>query len=888
MSSENNKDITEQEVHPEKPEQNKKIGQLLILEGHLKPEQLDTALDIQRKEKECSRLPLGKVLVKTGALSQEDLDASLRHPDLRKNVGSIAVEKKLVTKEDLEYCLKNKKPNQMIGSSLIENGFLTNDDIGELLAEQINSPKLGRLLLEHKQIAEKDLQAALKIQKTTRPLGEILCDLNMISAHDLNAVLDKYDKQVKIEQILLNLGYISDSILLYVQEEHDKTSAPIEDILLKKKIITKEQMQHALAKKYNLPFKHLKDFSYTDKIKETLSDLISQQFAEKNLVLPLSLTQNTFQVAIFNPEQIKALSDLNIHYKEYNITGVFITEEKFEELFEILYSEKLSAIAEDDDDEQSEDIDFMDIDLDENIEDSNETLDYGKQDIEAEELVNFILKYGILNNASDIHLEQDREGPKLRYRIDGIIQDMDVEWLRHKLPDKIGSIISRIKVMSNLDISERSIPQAGVFRINYYDKAKDEKFDLDFRIATCRAIVGENVTIRILDSRKANIGLENLSHSPHVIEPFKKMLKSSAGMILVSGPTGSGKSSSLYGALRYIYNPGIKIITAEDPIEYSFPGIMQTQTNLKINLTFSRLLKSFLRLDPDIILVGEIKDPETAAISFDAAQTGHLLLSTIHTNDSVSAVSRLADLEVENSRIASCLISVLAQRLIRKICPFCKSEYVPAEDEWGMLFSSYPSDLTFFRGDGCESCNFTGFKGRTLLSEIFVIDKEIGYSLSKGLGEADIKQMAIETGMKSMLQDGLLKLEDTTLSEILRAVPHDMIKTFQARNQAQNNADDLLEQLFGDSPSSKTIDLVAESFLIANPENEDHIIEKMFDKYSIICEHNKYKTDADIKLFNEFIKESFYQLKDSANCQSVSFTIRNINNAAEISAQPVT
>jgi len=888
MGSKNNNNITEQEIKLESSGENKKIGQLLIMEGYIKPEQLDTALGIQSQEKECASLPLGKILVKTGTLSQEDLDASLRHPDLRKNIGSIAVEKKLITKEDLEYCLKNKKSNQTIGSALIKNGFLTDDDIGQLLAEQINSPKLGRLLLDHKQIAEKDLRTALKLQKSTRPLGEILCDLNMVSPHDLNAVLEKYDKQVKIEQILLHLGYLTDSTLLYIQEEHDKTSVPVDEILLKKRIITKEQMQHALAKKYNLPFMNLTDFSYTDKVKEILSNLISQQFAEKNLILPLSLDKNIFRIALFNPDQIKFLADLKNQYKDYNITGIFITEEKFEELFEILYSQKLSAIPEDEEDEQSEDIDFMDIDLDENIEDSSDTLDFGKQDIEAEELVNFILKYGILNNASDIHIEQDREGPKLRYRIDGIIQDMDVEWLKHKLPDKIGSIISRIKVMSNLDIAERCIPQAGVFRINYYDKAKDEKFDLDFRIATCRAIIGENATIRILDSRKANIGLDNLGHSPHVIDSYKKMLKTTAGMILVSGPTGSGKSSSLYGALRYLYNPGIKIITAEDPIEYSFPGIMQTQTNLKINLTFSRLLKSFLRLDPDIILVGEINDAETAEISFDAAQTGHLLLSTIHTNDSISAVSRLTDLEVENSRIASCLLSVLSQRLIRRICPFCKSEYVPAEDEWGSLFGTYPSDLIFYSGDGCESCNFTGFKGRTLLSEIFVIDKEIGYSLSKGLGEADIKQMAIQSGMKSMLQDGLLKLEETTLSEILRAVPHDMIKTFQAQNQAQNNADDLLEQLFGDSPPGQTIDLVTESFLLTNPENESRIIGKMFDKYNIICEHNKHRTDADIKLFNEFIKENFYRLKDSTKCKSVSFTIRNVNNSAEISAQPET
>jgi type IV pilus assembly protein PilB len=364
------------------------------------------------------------------------------------------------------------------------------------------------------------------------------------------------------------------------------------------------------------------------------------------------------------------------------------------------------------------------------------------------------------------------------------------------------------------------------------------------------------------------------------------MLKTSSGMVLISGPTGSGKTASLYSALRYVYNPGIKIITAEDPIEYSFPGIMQTQTNQKIGLNYPRLIKSFLRLDPDIILIGEIKDSETATISFDAAQTGHLILSTIHTNDAVSAVTRLNDLNIDSSQISSCLLSVLAQRLIRRICPFCKVEYVPTEDEWKMLFENYPSELTFFRGEGCKSCNFTGFKGQVLLSEIFVIDKEIGYSLSKGLAASDIKQMAIEAGMKTMLDDGLSKLDQTTLSEIIRVIPHDMIKTFQARNQAQQNADDLIEKLFGTYPQSKNIELVTESFLIRKPESELYIMEKMFNKYSTICEHNNYKFNADIKLFYEFIKESYYQIKNRYSCQNVSFTVRNINNNAEISAHP--
>jgi type II secretory ATPase GspE/PulE/Tfp pilus assembly ATPase PilB-like protein len=375
-------------------------------------------------------------------------------------------------------------------------------------------------------------------------------------------------------------------------------------------------------------------------------------------------------------------------------------------------------------------------------------------DMMAEQVVDFIVRLGISKGASDIHIEQDRQGARLRYRTDGICKEVDIDWLNEKLQDMPNAVISRIKVLSNLDIAERRLPQDGVFRVNYYDPQQDRRFDLDFRVATCPAIVGENVTIRILDSRQANVGLENLNHSSHVLGPLKRLFKSAAGMILVTGPTGSGKSSTLYAALRYIYHPGIKIITAEDPIEYSFPGIMQTQIKPKIGLNFVRLLRSFLRLDPDVILVGEIRDTETASIAFDAAQTGHLLLSTLHTNDAVSAVSRLLDLDIEHNQVASSLIGVLAQRLVRKTCDVCKQPYNPPAEEWGLFFDTYPDHLTFSKGMGCKACGYSGYKGRTLISELFEINREIALALSRGISETELKRMAHESGMKTMIDDG--------------------------------------------------------------------------------------------------------------------------------------
>ena len=298
-----------------------------------------------------------------------------------------------------------------------------------------------------------------------------------------------------------------------------------------------------------MPFRHLKNFIYNEKDKENLSNLIERKFAEENLILPLKLDNNILQIAIFTHERLNFQDKLKKLYEDYKLELVFITDKKFDELFEILYSRRLSAAPKKDEEEPAEDIDFMDIDIDENINKKVETVDIDNHDIEAEELVDFVLKYGILNNASDIHIEQDRDGPKIRYRIDGIMQDMDVNWLKHKLPNKIGSIVSRIKEISNLDVTERRLPQEGVFRINYYDKEKGDKFDLDFRTATCRALGGENVTIRILDSRNSNVLLENLGHTPHILDPLKTMLKASSGVILIAGPTGSGKTASLYSEI---------------------------------------------------------------------------------------------------------------------------------------------------------------------------------------------------------------------------------------------------------------------------------------------------------------------------------------------------
>jgi hypothetical protein len=334
-----------------------------------------------------------------------------------------------------------------------------------------------------------------------------------------------------------------------------------------------------------------------------------------------------------------------------------------------------------------------------------------------------------------------------------------------------------------------------------------------------------------------------------------------------------------------VYNPGIKIITAEDPIEYSFPGIMQTQVNPKIKLTFSRLLRSFLRLDPDVILIGEIRDDETARIAFDAAQTGHLLLSTIHTNDAVSSITRLLDLNIEQNQIASGLMGVLAQRLVRKVCEVCAREYRPVEAEWSILFDTYPEHLTFYKGIGCKACNFTGYRGRTLISELLEIDRDIARALSRGATANEIKRMALKAGMKTMIDDGLMKMGQTTLSEIIRVVPIELIKEFRSRTVTPSEAVLPKKPNMPDMPA-KTIPIET-AVIIADPLVDATAMDRLYQGYvslNKIVANGKDRSDP--ALFKAFIAKIYQKICTRFNCRQVTFSLRPGIARVEILAGP--
>jgi type IV pilus assembly protein PilB len=378
--------------------------------------------------------------------------------------------------------------------------------------------------------------------------------------------------------------------------------------------------------------------------------------------------------------------------------------------------------------------------------------------------VNLLITQAIQDRASDIHLEPTETDLRVRYRIDGVLHEV------MRSPRAIQSgVISRLKIMADINIAERRIPQDGRLSVNAHGKK------IDLRVATLPTVWGEKVVMRILDNSTARMDLTDLGFSPHNFGIFEKSYIKPYGMILVTGPTGSGKSTTLYATLNVVNKPEVNIITVEDPVEYRLPGINQVQVNNKAGLNFAAALRSILRSDPDVVLIGEIRDHETAQIAIEASLTGHLVLSTLHTNDAPSAITRLTEMGIEPFLVGSAVDAVLAQRLARRLCSKCKEPYEPsAEQLERMGYRPYPGDpvATFFKPIGCANCAKTGYKGRLALHEVMAMTDRIERLTVERESSTKIMQVAVEEGMRTLREDGLLKasMGVTSLDEIFRVV----------------------------------------------------------------------------------------------------------------------
>ena len=410
----------------------------------------------------------------------------------------------------------------------------------------------------------------------------------------------------------------------------------------------------------------------------------------------------------------------------------------------------------------------LSIDLSHDVEDTDDDLDTFTEvaeDAPVVRFVNLLITQAIADKASDIHLEPTEKDLRVRYRIDGVLRDA------HRAPRSIlGGVVSRLKIMADMDIAERRIPQDGRLSVSHLGQT------IDLRVATLPTVWGEKVVARVLDNSNTRLGLADLGFSPGNFTRFEASYTKPYGMILVTGPTGSGKSTTLYATLNILNQQHVNVITVEDPVEYRLPGINQVQTNPKAGLTFASALRSILRSDPDIVLIGEIRDHETANIAVEAALTGHLVLSTLHTNDAPSAVTRLVEMGIEPFLVGSALDCVVAQRLCRSLCERCKEAYVPGAEELALVgFPVEPGeadDLVLHRPKGCSTCGGTGYRGRMALHEVMPIDEQLEKLTVRRSSADEITRAAREGGMSSLREDGWLKVRNgrTSIEEVLRVV----------------------------------------------------------------------------------------------------------------------
>jgi len=569
-------------------------------------------------------------------------------------------------------------------------------------------------------------------------IGELLVKENFITADQLDLALKQQRQNGgRIGSILINLGYV---------EDDDITSL--------------------LSRKYGVPSINLAFFE----IDPAVIKLIPVELAQKYLVVPLSRVGSTLTVASADPTNVFAMDDIKF-LTGFNVEPVVASETSITEALEKYYgtphSIELKKVY-----EQIAQVDkenSLDLDLDANPEDEAgvglDQLQHSSEDAPIIRLVNLILSESLKKGASDIHVEPYEKDFRVRFRIDGILYNMMNPPLRLR-----DAILSRIKIMAKLDISERRLPQDG--RIKIRTTFNGKKKELDYRVSTLPTLFGEKIVLRILDRDVLPLDMSLLGFEEISLKKVEEAILKPYGMVLVTGPTGSGKTSTLYAALNRLNTPETNIMTAEDPVEYNFRGINQVQIKEQIGLTFASALRSFLRQDPNIILVGEIRDFETTEIAIKAALTGHLVLSSVHTNDAPSTISRLLNMGIEPFLVATSVHLICAQRLIRKVCSDCKAEIkTPVQALINAGFSSEEAKaIQTYRGEGCKTCNGTGYKGRIGMYEVMEVGDEIQELILVGASAREIRRKAVEEGMLTLRQSGLAKIRAgmTTLDEVLR------------------------------------------------------------------------------------------------------------------------
>ncbi len=563
--------------------------------------------------------------------------------------------------------------------------------------------------------------------KKRKSLGESLVEQKLITAEQLQSAIKESEiKGEPLRKELVKLGMVSEEdIVTFFEEQLGIPRIDLKNYLIDAKILS--LIPESLAKRYHL--------------------------------IPIFRTGDTLTIATADPLNVVALDDIRIKTKS-NIEPAVATESEIMNAINQYYGTGGSI------EDVIKSIDIKTLGLEEGKEELEpEKLKNIAEEAPIIKLVNLIIMQAIRDKASDIHVEPEEDDLKIRFRVDGILHEQAT------IPKHLqAAVLSRMKIMSDLDIATKRIPQDGRFRINL------EATQIDMRVSSLPTIHGENIVMRLLDTKSILLGLEQLGFDEKNLLLFKSIIVRPHGIILVTGPTGSGKTTTLYSALNVINTPDKNIITVEDPVEYQLKGVRQSQMNVKAGLTFATGLRSILRQDPDIIMVGEIRDLETAEIAIQAALTGHLVFSTLHTNDAPSSLTRLTDMGVEPFLISSSVIGIIAQRLVRTICSSCKQAYTPSPEVLKELSVEFKDpNVKFYKGKGCKICKNTGYKGRLGIFEFLTLTDKIRDMVLAKISSSQIKRAAQDNGMKTLREDGIAKVlaGSTTIDEVIRVTQED-------------------------------------------------------------------------------------------------------------------
>lgn len=715
-------------------------------------------------------------------------------------LGELLIKEGLITSNDLEHALNiQKDTGGLLGSILQREGLITRDQLGAALAGQAGieyvpdvyslqrSYRADRRFSRHEALRQRiiplldssdELLLLISDPKVMRELprefaGENIALTNPAgwdsllkwaypeSEDSVNPMREaglKGPDPVKplgrvgsLGEVLVEKGFVSEEKIKEALAEQRAGRGKLEKILIDSKLITSQQLAQALAAQLNVPFIDPRD----DPPEARVLHLVPGATLRTYTVFPHRIDEdNNLVVLMSDPRNITASDDLRI-ITGYNVVAAVAPTDEITKLIQRHFENRgnVEAVKKEFRQKEKEETARQQITHAAPVIDDNAVV----------RLINGVIRDAFLNDASDIHIEALPNEVRIRVRRDGVLEE------HTRLPrESLAAIIARVKIMGRLKVDEKRLPQDG--RIHYQDP-HDKNIDLDMRLSTLPTVNGEKAVMRILPRERRIPEVENLGFAPDTLERFKRILLSSYGIFLTTGPTGSGKTTTNFSVLKRIATPGLNTTTIEDPIEYELPGINQTQVNVQAGLTFATALRAFLRQDPDIIMVGEIRDAETAKIAVEAALTGHLVLATLHTNDAATAVTRLDEMGVELFNIAGSVLGVLAQRLARRICDRCKeeSEADPRLLSYLGLKESDMEGRKLYRGKGCNRCLHSGYRGRIGIHELMTIDDDVRDMIVKRKPAIEIKEMARKKGMRTLREDGIYKAlrGDTTLEEVL-------------------------------------------------------------------------------------------------------------------------